>query len=155
MPLIWKMTRRTAILTKVPHLRHLIPKSRMRALASEMRDRTTRRTRGGKSANNRRFRAYTSAYALQKGVGRQPVTLEATGAMLRSFVVQAATTKSFTLGIKRGASKVATRAAAHQLGLGHMPKREWIGFTAADKKFMKAAFTDELRALTRARRGGL
>lgn len=152
MPITWRMTRRTAILTKVPHLRHLIPKTRMRALAAEMRDRTTERTQGGKSASNRRFRAYTPAYAMKKGVGRQPVTLKDTGAMLRAFSILKATTKSFTLGIKGGASKIKKRAAAHQLGLGHMPKREWIGFTAADKKFMKAAFVDELRALTRARR---
>ncbi len=115
----------------------------MRKIGDSVALRIKNRTRRGLDQHRKRFTRYSAAYAAQKGVARTAVDLKRTGVMQRGFGVRKATSRSVQLG----PGSAPARAVRHQAGIG-VPKREWMGFSAEDRRFMK----DQLRDIVRRRK---
>lgn len=125
---------------------------RLRRLGERLTLRWVNRTRQGKSRTGARFKPYTAAYAAQKGVGRRSVDLKDTGAMQRALKVQKATSRSIQVGVT---GRQGRKAAGHQQGTGRLPKREWLGMSREDRRWLRTELKEIVRGqIDQAKRRG-
>jgi hypothetical protein len=105
----------------------------MRYAAERQKARIIRRTNLGVDVDGAPFKEYSAGYAKRKqksGRRATPVNLTWSGRMLKALMISRVTDRGYVLGIYNDEG---VRAHAHNEGLGHQPRRHFIGASSKEK----------------------